>query len=134
MIAAIGIIASIILGIVIMVTFSNSYFMPGGVGVLIGFLVMGLGSLLSWLSSLKLYAFGQLVESAQNIERKIFGDESVTLSSNDEKSVFETVTSAVNSNSGGNNTEVNKKYTCPNCGTELKPDAVFCTRCGTKIN
>lgn len=60
-----GIVIGIIAGIVIMVA-------GGAIGVLIGFVVMALVGLLSWVGSFALAGFGQLIESAQNIENKLY--------------------------------------------------------------
>lgn len=65
----VGIVASFITGFVIIGASKGQ-----GPSVLIGLLVMALGSVLSWVSSFLLYGFGQLVESAQNIERELTGE------------------------------------------------------------
>jgi len=60
----IGIISSVILGIIMMAT---GY----GEMVLIGFLVALVGSLLSWVGSFLLYGFGQLIENTDTIVKKL---------------------------------------------------------------
>ena len=65
----VGIIISVIAGIVLMVQGSevNSYYYSGGAGTGLiagGLMTMILGSLLSWLGSLTLYGFGELVENS----------------------------------------------------------------------
>lgn len=61
----VGIAASCIIGIIIM-CFAG-YF--GSICVLIGFLVMFVGSLLSWVSSFLLYGFGELVEDNEVMKK-----------------------------------------------------------------
>ncbi len=56
----IGIIASVILGIIIMII-GESYFN------LIGFLILIFGSLFSWINSFLTYGFGQLIENSDRI-------------------------------------------------------------------
>lgn len=41
----------------------------------IGFLILVLGSLFSWLGSFFVYGFGQLIESTQKIENKLLGNQ-----------------------------------------------------------
>ncbi len=40
--------------------------------VIAGLLVMGIGSVCSWLSSLVLYGFGQLVENSDDIKQRLY--------------------------------------------------------------
>ncbi len=67
-IAWVGIILSIIYGVLAIVatsqisSFSGGSINIGGYGVLGGILTMIIGGIISWLSSLVLYGFGQLVE------------------------------------------------------------------------
>lgn len=67
-IAWLGIILSIIYGVLTIVatsqisSFSGGSFNMGGYGVLGGILTMIIGSVISWLCSLVLYGFGQLVQ------------------------------------------------------------------------
>ena len=74
----IGIILSVISGIVIMVGGANvsrvasSYYgygssVTGGSAVLVGILTIVLGSLLSWIGSFFTYGFGQLIENTDYI-------------------------------------------------------------------
>ena len=71
----IGIIGSVISGIVIIVAGSrNSYYstpygsFSSGSAVLAGILTMVLGSLLSWIGSFFAYGFGQLIENTDRIK------------------------------------------------------------------
>ncbi len=65
--AWVGIIASIILGISTMVMAGQSYYaMPG---ILSGLVIMVLGSLGAWISSWVLYGFGEVVEKVSEIAR-----------------------------------------------------------------
>jgi hypothetical protein len=62
----IGIIISFIAGIA-MIAGMSQY--NAGMGVLTGLLYMALGSLISWISSLALYGFGELIEKTAEIAR-----------------------------------------------------------------
>ena len=71
-----GIIGSVITGIAIMSGSSmmSSYYGysgGGGAGVLMGLLVMVIGSVIAWASSLALYAFGQMGENVEYIRQKL---------------------------------------------------------------
>lgn len=61
----IGIIASIIIGFILMA--KNDEF------ILIGVLIMILGCLASWIGSFMTYGFGELIDKACNIEQTICG-------------------------------------------------------------
>lgn len=64
--AILGIIGSIIIGIIIISEANNSYY-PSATGTLSGWLVIIVGSLSSWVSSFTLYGFGQLIENTDAI-------------------------------------------------------------------
>jgi len=57
----IGIIASVLTGIVMLA--------QGDEGILFGFITAGLGALVSWVSSLFLYGFGELIVKVTQIEK-----------------------------------------------------------------
>lgn len=74
-ICVLGIVASVISGISIMAggSMMSSYSGYGsntGVLILIGLLVIVLGSVCSWAGSLALYAFGEMGENVEAIRRK----------------------------------------------------------------
>lgn len=64
--AILGIIGSIIIGIIMIQEAKDSYY-PSAMGTLGGWLVMIVGSLSSWVSSFTLYGFGQLIENTDAI-------------------------------------------------------------------
>ena len=61
----IGIVASVVAGVAIILTGLSQY--AGGAAVALGILTMIFGSLGSWLSNLVLYGFGQLIEDTRKI-------------------------------------------------------------------
>lgn len=65
-IAWLGIIGSIIIGIIIIAEANDSYY-PSATETLSGWLVIIVGSLSSWVSSFTLYGFGQLIENTDTI-------------------------------------------------------------------
>lgn len=87
----IGIIASVIIGFTM---FTTEMF-------LVGFLIIVLGSLFSWIGSFTAYGFGQLIENTDKMveysELKEYGETS---------------------------------WTCNICDTANKPNAKHCTNCG----
>ena len=68
-IAWLGIIGSIIIGIIIIAEANDSYY-PSATETLRGWLVIIVGSLSSWVSSFTLYGFGQLIENTDIISSK----------------------------------------------------------------
>lgn len=74
----IGIIISLVIGLLFIFADSN--------GVVIGILIIVIGSLLSWISSWLLYGFGDLIENSSIIARKLspedFEDEETTTETN----------------------------------------------------
>lgn len=105
------------------------------VTVIGGVLIAGLGSLLSWLGTFMLYGFGQQVqmqEKSADLLEQIYGTlkhdpapQPVIYQSGPPKAeppiaVAEPAPVAVDP-------------ACPTCGAKVKPDAAFCTNCGTKL-
>lgn len=74
----IGIIISLVIGLLFI--FADSH------GVVIGILIIVIGSLMSWISSWLLYGFGDLIENSSIIARKLspedFEDEETTTETN----------------------------------------------------
>lgn len=70
-IAVFGIIISIIVGILIPFIFGDNIFF-----IVIGLCVAGIGSLISHVNSLVLYAFGELVDNINDIHFKVCGKSS----------------------------------------------------------
>lgn len=68
-IAWLGIVGSIIIGIIIIAEANDSYY-PSATETLRGWLVIIVGSLSSWVSSFTLYGFGQLIENTDIISSK----------------------------------------------------------------
>ena len=63
-----GIIASVISGIAMIVQSSRSRYSAGS-GVLIGILTIVMGCLISWIGSFFTYGFGQLIENTDHIRQ-----------------------------------------------------------------
>lgn len=68
-IAWLGIIGSIIIGIVMIAKAEDSYYPE--IGIWSGWLVIIVGSLSSWVSSFTLYGFGQLIENTDAISSEM---------------------------------------------------------------
>lgn len=69
--AAFGIIVSIIIGISIPFVFGENF-------IILGVCVIGIGSLISYVNSLVLYAFGELVDNINDIHFKVCDKSSST--------------------------------------------------------
>lgn len=82
--------------------------------ILAGVLAIGVGILIAWLSTILLYAFGELVESNTRLAEKVCGGAPVS--------------------SGSAYYAAPKPSVCPNCGAALTPGSRFCTTCGKGIN
>lgn len=72
-IVGVGMVASVILGLLCMF----------GVSFLGGILLAGMGCLMSWLSGLLMYAYGEMVDCIQDIRNRLDG-EGVRVERNDE--------------------------------------------------
>ena len=70
----IGIVASVISGIIMIATSSAySRYSGTGIGVVGGVALMVFGSLFSWIGSFFTYGFGELIETNQQIRNKLCG-------------------------------------------------------------
>ena len=111
-----GVFASVLLGMVIIGYNENNF--------LLGLLVMGGGAIVSWLSTLLLCGFGQLVEDMQSIREALTNgngigtDHAVASCLHEEKSSGPADQSNV---------------TCSNCGVKRVENAAFCTNCGQRF-
>ena len=69
-VVSLGIFACIVMGILIAVLLGE---VVGFAGVVIGFLIAGVGSYFSWLSGLILYAYGDIAYRVKRIDEKMNG-------------------------------------------------------------
>ena len=116
-IAWVGIISSIIGGIVLIVqgiNINHNRWISSGGGLLIfgGFGIIIGGSILSWVSSFFMYGFGELIENSEEIKNNNLKNERTSISNN----------------------FINKNKTCPFCAEEIKFEAKFCPHCGQNVN
>ena len=130
-IAFIGVAISVIGAFIIMAPAGNlSYYSNELAGTLIctGLLLGILGSLLSVVLSFFMYGFGQLIESTQNIEKKVVFEKTIEQIKREEYPELSDATyySIVNSDE-----KVKSKY-CENCGSRLAKNAGVCDFCGEK--
>ena len=119
----IGIISSIISGIAMMVEDEDLVFL--------GFLVMAIGSLVSWTSSFVLYGFGELIENSEATNSNTYEIRRLLMRIAPEEKkepvksyLSSTPTSTVNKTSYGS-------WVCKKCGTSNDANAIFCKDCGT---
>ena len=106
---------------------------------LIGLLVAGVGSGLAWLSSLLLYAFGELVDNSTKIANSLGSINVNGNTSVDSPVVKNTISSPAPTHSPTKfeNITVDEKpsvsdYYCHNCGGKMKHGARYCNLCGSK--
>ena len=110
-----GVFVSVLLGVVI-IGYNEDAF-------LLGLVVMGVGAVLSWLSTLLLCGFGQLIEDTQRIREAITNERAIGK-----------VHTAVNISCEEEcETGEQADKVCANCGAEQAENAVFCTYCGQKF-
>ena len=164
----IGVVISIIIGVIEIgssfVAAAYSYQGSFGtilLGILGGILTVAIGTLISWLAVLTLYAFGTLVENSDELVRLNggipSGDKTAEKIEVPEKMhqtlhniqtepvvkatpaevvdapVEETSTADEKTVEENAETEMNEKV-CPNCGEHAEKDAHFCRKCGTKLD
>ena len=94
--------------------------------VISGLLIGVLGSLLCIILSFFMYGFGQIIESTQNIEKKVVFEKTIEEIKREEYPELsdDTYNSIVNSNG--------IKY-CDKCGAKLDNNARFCSDCGETV-
>jgi len=107
----IGIIVSVILGIIIM--------LPGDIMVLVGLIVIALGCFSSWVGSLLLYGYGQLIENSDKLLLLHIGEKNKSEPDLDQRE--ETHKSSIHT--AKTPSKVGK---CEICGKENTP-VVYCT-------
>ncbi|MBQ3416360.1 MAG: hypothetical protein IJH32_00785 [Ruminococcus sp.] len=150
----IGIIASLVIGISTIVNAGKyaEYGNNGAPSIVIGILEIVAGSILSWLSSFVLYGFGQLVESAQNIERRLTGttgdDEDIRIKAdinylstteNNPRSESAEITETHDTEFIDDGIKTGLVFTeglltCAFCGKEIEPGDSKCPKCHKTID
>lgn len=120
-ICILGIIASIITGLVMISNGAQAY-RGGEAMITTGVIVMIAGSLASWLSALGLYAFGQLVVRVESIDRRLANIDAMTNPVSDPP-LTSTPMGPASEELDGN------QWRCPECG-EINPQtAAYCHKC-----
>ena len=107
----IGIIASVILGIIIM--------LPGDIMILVGVIVMAWGCFSSWIGSFLLYGYGQLIENSDKLVLLHIGENDKNEPDLEQRE--ETHKSSVHMTKNSS-----KDGKCDICGKENTP-VVYCT-------
>lgn len=167
----IGVVISIIIGVIEIgssfVAAAYSYQGSFGtilLGILGGILTVAIGTLISWLAVLTLYAFGTLVENSDELVRlnggipsgdktaeKIEVPEKVhqslhNIQTEPVEAVKEEPEEVVDAPAEETSTVDEKtveeenaetemnEKVCPNCGEHAEKDAHFCRKCGTKLD
>ena len=120
----IGIILSIISGISML---SSS----GGLLAIPAILVMALGSLFSWLASLTLYGFGQLIENSDILVSKNFGS---TSEENEPHTAYQTPRTSNELSAPYQKIAAERRALglCQHCGGQFHDKSSKCTNCGLK--
>lgn len=136
----IGIVGSVIWGFVVMGSNVDN-------AVLFGILIIAIGSLASWLGSLTLYGFGQLIENTDILVKRGCEADKMSNESVDTKSgmpiymqnVRNTVKQNQQSKENSNNSTSqenefsNATVQCPACFTVQRADRNACWNCGAKL-
>lgn len=116
----IGIIASVISGIVMIVSGSSSRYYSGPSPVLTGFLTIILGALFSWIGSFFTYGFGQLIEDTEMIRSRM--DSSPSYAPNQGGSMLSNAAKSIEQE------RMRNEWTCV-CGASNSNTATYCFRC-----
>lgn len=130
----IGVIGSIILGVCVMfwrniVPVVSWYGYHTGItfgSFLCGLLVMVLGIFCSWLSVIRLYAYGVIVENTDKLVAKAGETPSGEIPAKDMS--FKDIAADVSSTVKGPQTKI-----CPSCHSEIPANAQYCPRCGDDL-
>ena len=126
-IAWIGIILGVISGIWVMTVYDS---------VVSGLLYILLAALFSWLGSLTLYGFGELICNAawsyQLLYQMQYNSHNVVTAPSRELHNYEKVPTWQKVEA--QKAEQNARTTCPTCGASNSVDAKFCVSCGKAIN
>ena len=119
--AWIGIICSIIGGIVLFVISSNMRY-NGGLYFGLGFVVIIIGSLISWISAWVMYGFGELIENTDIIAY------------NSQQKVSSSNVNTSSQNTVNNPLPINRNYgdtwVCKNCNEKNSNNINTCKGCG----
>lgn len=120
-----GIIVFAIFGIVIIAGGAKSRM--GGATVISGLLTMVFGGVLSWISSLGLYGFGELIEKTTEIANNT----RQTQNRYSEVNSTPVFTEAKRPNRTA--TDASGRITCPNCGLTIAAGFTKCPKCKTDL-
>ena len=115
----IGIICSALFGIIIVANGKNFVFL--------GFMIMFVGSLLSWCSSFVLYGFGELIENSEIANSNTYEIHKLLTRIAPEgvsSTPISTTTSTIERTPDGG-------WICKKCGTKNVSNTQFCKDCGT---
>lgn len=118
-ICGLGILASVIGGI----AYGIAFFEEQNGAVIIAFLIVLLGIIVSWLACLCLYGFGELVHNSSIIAACVKKQENNS-NQNPENDLI--------SNFTQNTPPVSNTIKCKNCGHVLDMGTKFCDACGSK--
>lgn len=110
-------------GIIIASSYNRDEMIWTGVGVAV------VGPLVAWISSLALYAFGELVESVMNINRNIRGNCGLSNQNQAQNAVFKTNLVPEQTKQGG---FLENYWTCSRCKRENSGHNTECWYCGEK--
>lgn len=124
-VTVIGIIASIIIGLIFM---ANAGF--------IGFIVMAIGILFSWISSFITYGLGQLIENTDTMVYLLKNNDIKQIKS-ELKNKGNTENTSSSTFDNGKENEDNEDTLCPHCGRKIiipeETTNAYCPWCNKKI-
>ena len=118
----VGIVVSVVLWIIILFEAASVGDIPL---VFLSVLVLILGFLMSWISNILIYGFGCLIESNEGILENLNNEQEKYYPDNNQNAFDNQYTYTP---------PTSKVRFCTNCGNQLYEEALFCGKCGTKID
>lgn len=98
--------------------------------ILFGLLVLIIGPLVAWLSTLVLYGFGELIEKVCEIARNTAPAKSETTSEANNQTSTD---AAASTSAPASQATPIKHYKCPKCGTHVTDEMPTCPTCGQQF-
>lgn len=138
-IMVIGIILYILIGIIVM--FIGIGEEEGGM-ILIGFLIMALGTLIAWISSWFLYGYGELIDKVSKMEAKlpnmeqnyqIWSSAAASPQGNPNMPIPKKASQTMNLHEIARKMDLEvkeEKWICPKCGSKNNVGKMQCSSCG----
>lgn len=131
--AALILIVFCIIGLLVMIgggILAYEYDIPVIIAIILGAIFFGIGYIVSKLSAIRLYAFGELVERVCSLEEKVVGTSKETNKKNGKNNADATITEKRTKKAS----LAHVAWVCPFCDHMNPPGAPSCQECGAEYN